>query len=114
LWKITVILSVISTINDYQLLAQLMKSELAHSTDKVLYVVRQCQSSGQQPDAPLTHEGKLQAALLSDFFSGVPLLLKHFNEHIGFTEWQGLTNPDIYKVVPGKEHVEVKRVWEQF
>jgi 2,3-bisphosphoglycerate-dependent phosphoglycerate mutase len=189
-----------------------MKWELAHNTDKVLYVVRHCQSSGQQPDAPLTQEGKLQAALLSDFFSGVQverivsspflrayqsitplaeklgitievddrlkekvlstkmlpdwlewvrqsfddldlclvggesgrtamqrvvtavdeiflhdakvtiivthgklmtLLLKHFDEQTGFTEWQGLTNPDVYKVMIVKDDVEVKRVWEQ-
>ncbi|MBR8839807.1 MAG: histidine phosphatase family protein [Stigonema ocellatum SAG 48.90 = DSM 106950] len=189
-----------------------MRYELPYSTVKILYLVRHCQSSGQQPDAPLTEEGQLQATLLSEFFSRVSverivsspflrayqsitpvasklgmtielddrlkervlstkmlpdwlewlrqtfddldlclvggessraamqrvvavadeiflhdakvtliathgqlmtLLLKHFNENIGFNEWQSLTNPDIYKVVVGKGHVEVKRVWQE-
>ncbi|GAA6616131.1 histidine phosphatase family protein [Scytonema sp. NUACC26] len=180
--------------------------------NKVLYLVRHCQASGQQPDAPLTKEGKVQAKLLADFFSRIQierivsspfvrayqsiaplaenlgitidldarlrervlstimlpdwleqlrqtfedfdlclmggessrtamqravavvdeillndakvtlivthgnlmtLLLKYFNEQIGFAEWQSLTNPDIYNVVIGKGHVEVKRIWHE-
>ncbi len=26
------------------------------------------------------------------------LILKHFNDHIGYTEWQQLSNPDVYRV----------------
>jgi 2,3-bisphosphoglycerate-dependent phosphoglycerate mutase len=35
---------------------------------KTIYVVRHCQSSSQQHDAPLTTQGKVQAKLLADFF----------------------------------------------
>ena len=27
------------------------------------------------------------------------LLLKHFDDSIGFAEWRALSNPDIYRVV---------------
>jgi 2,3-bisphosphoglycerate-dependent phosphoglycerate mutase len=39
------------------------------------------------------------------------LLLKHFDPRIGFTEWQRLTNPDVYRVVIAPEHAEIARVW---
>ncbi|GJD19749.1 hypothetical protein RIVM261_047050 [Rivularia sp. IAM M-261] len=39
------------------------------------------------------------------------LLLKHFNEQIGFAQWQSLTNPDVYKIVTDNVNVEVKRIW---
>lgn len=182
------------------------------SLNKTIYVVRHCQSSGQQHSAPLTTEGKVQATLLADFFrelqverivsspflracesikplaeqlritveiderlkerllstSMLPdsewlkqfretfddldlclpggessrnamqravavvdeivqhdatvtvlvthgnlmtLLLKHFNEQIGFAQWQSLTNPDVYKIVTDNVNVEVKRIW---
>ncbi len=39
--------------------------------NKILYLVRHCQASGQEPEAPLTQEGIIQANLLADFFSRV-------------------------------------------
>ncbi len=39
------------------------------------------------------------------------LMLKCFNEYIGFPEWQSLANPDIYHIqITGHETV-MKRVW---
>lgn len=181
--------------------------------NKTIYIVRHCQSSGQQPSAPLTTLGEAQAVLLADFFrdlqierivsspflracqsitplaeqlgitvevderlkerllstSMLPndewlkqfcqtfddldlclpggessrtamqravavvneilhsrtkvtlivthgnlmtLLLKHFDEQIGFAHWQSLTNPDVYRIVAGNDCVEVKRIWQ--
>jgi 2,3-bisphosphoglycerate-dependent phosphoglycerate mutase len=39
------------------------------------------------------------------------LLLKHFDRRIGFAEWQGLSNPDVYRVVLAPERAEIARVW---
>lgn len=36
--------------------------------EKVIYLVRHCQASGQAPEAELTQEGELQAEELADFF----------------------------------------------
>lgn len=38
--------------------------------EKVVYLVRHCRASGQQPEAELTEEGKKQAQSLADFFKG--------------------------------------------
>ncbi len=181
--------------------------------NKTIYVVRHCQSLGQQQSASLTTEGKAQATLLANFFQGLQverivsspflracqsitplaeqlgisveiderlkerllstsmlphsdwlkqlrqtfddldlclpggessrsamqravavvgeivqheatvtlivthgnlmtLLLKHFNEQIGFAQWQSLTNPDVYSIVTDNVNIEVKRVWQ--
>lgn len=40
---------------------------------KQLYVVRHCQAEGQEPEAALTPEGKLQAEALRRFFRGIPI-----------------------------------------
>jgi 2,3-bisphosphoglycerate-dependent phosphoglycerate mutase len=39
------------------------------------------------------------------------LLLKHFDQRIGFAEWQRLTNPDVYRVALMPERLEIVRVW---
>jgi 2,3-bisphosphoglycerate-dependent phosphoglycerate mutase len=39
------------------------------------------------------------------------LLLKHFDRRIGFAEWQGLTNPDVYRVMLAPEDIEINRIW---
>ena len=40
------------------------------------------------------------------------LLLRCFNERIGFNEWQALTNPDVYQVIQRDGEVDVKRIWK--
>ncbi|OUC12182.1 MAG: histidine phosphatase family protein [Alkalinema sp. CACIAM 70d] len=40
---------------------------------QVLYLVRHCQATGQEPDAPLTEIGKQQAIVLADRLSKVPV-----------------------------------------
>jgi 2,3-bisphosphoglycerate-dependent phosphoglycerate mutase len=37
--------------------------------NQTLYLVRHCQATGQEPDAPLTETGKQQAISLADWFS---------------------------------------------
>ena len=41
--------------------------------NQVLYLVRHCQATGQEPDAPLTELGKQQAIALADWLSEVPI-----------------------------------------
>lgn len=41
------------------------------------------------------------------------LLLRCYDEHIGFTEWQALTNPDIYRVNISDSEARVERVWRE-
>jgi 2,3-bisphosphoglycerate-dependent phosphoglycerate mutase len=40
---------------------------------QVLYLVRHCQATGQEPDAPLTEIGQQQAIALADWFCEVPI-----------------------------------------
>lgn len=40
------------------------------------------------------------------------LLLKHFDERIGFETWNSLTNPDVYRVLWEDGRRRVERVWE--
>jgi 2,3-bisphosphoglycerate-dependent phosphoglycerate mutase len=40
---------------------------------QVLYLVRHCQATGQEPNAPLTELGKQQAIALADWFGAVPI-----------------------------------------
>jgi 2,3-bisphosphoglycerate-dependent phosphoglycerate mutase len=41
--------------------------------NQVLYLVRHCQATGQEPDAPLTETGQQQAIALADRFFEVPI-----------------------------------------
>lgn len=41
--------------------------------NQILYLVRHCQATGQEPDAPLTEIGKQQAIALAEWFSKVPI-----------------------------------------
>jgi 2,3-bisphosphoglycerate-dependent phosphoglycerate mutase len=41
---------------------------------KTLYIVRHAKATGQDPDAPLSPEGELQAIRLADQLVGLPLV----------------------------------------
>ena len=41
------------------------------------------------------------------------LLLKEYQEDIGFTHWKGLTNPDIYLIQDTNGHYVVERMWDE-
>ena len=40
------------------------------------------------------------------------LLLRSYDERIGFEEWQALTNPDVYRVHVRDAETLVERVWK--
>jgi 2,3-bisphosphoglycerate-dependent phosphoglycerate mutase len=62
-------------------------------------VVRECELHSADVTLLVTH-GNLMT-----------LLLKHFDQRIGFAQWQWLTNPDVYRIVLAPERAEVVRVW---
>ena len=39
------------------------------------------------------------------------LILKHFDNRIGFAEWQQLTNPDVFRITMATERPEIARIW---
>ena len=51
------------------------------------------------------------ATLLVTHGNLITLLLKHFDDRIGFTEWQQLTNPDVYRISLSAERAEIARIW---
>jgi len=43
----------------------------------------------------------------------IALILKYFNQHIGFKEWKGLTNPDVYQLsFEADKLINLQRLWE--
>ncbi len=41
------------------------------------------------------------------------LLLRCYDERIGFQEWQALTNPDVYRVQLTDDDVQWERIWKE-
>lgn len=41
------------------------------------------------------------------------LLLRCYDEHVGFAEWQALTNPDVYRVHVTEVGANVERIWRE-
>jgi 2,3-bisphosphoglycerate-dependent phosphoglycerate mutase len=39
------------------------------------------------------------------------LMLKHFDDRIGFAEWQQLTNPDVFRITLATGRPEIARIW---
>jgi 2,3-bisphosphoglycerate-dependent phosphoglycerate mutase len=69
--------------------------------------------TAMQRGAAVVSESELHAAdvtLLVTHGNLMTLLLKHFDQRIGFVEWQRLTNPDVYRVVLAPERAEILRV----
>jgi 2,3-bisphosphoglycerate-dependent phosphoglycerate mutase len=70
--------------------------------------------TAMQRAAAVVSESELHTAdvtLLVTHGNLMTLLLKHFDQRIGFAEWQQLTNPDVYRVVLAPERAEIVRVW---
>lgn len=40
------------------------------------------------------------------------LILRYFDESFGFTEWENLTNPDVYRIDIKDNQINVTRLWE--
>lgn len=41
----------------------------------------------------------------------ISLLLKHFDNRIGFEEWEALSNPDVYQLSFYNNTSSLKRIW---
>lgn len=41
------------------------------------------------------------------------LLLRCYDERVGFQEWQALTNPDVYRVRVMDGGAQVERIWKE-
>ncbi len=70
--------------------------------------------TAMQRGAAVVRENELHSAtvtLLVTHGNLMTLLLKHFDQRIGFVEWQRLTNPDVYRVVLAPERAEIVRMW---
>lgn len=39
------------------------------------------------------------------------LILKHFDDSIGFQDWKSLSNPDVYTLTIGKNDSTIERLW---
>ncbi|MUK89833.1 hypothetical protein GMD78_15800 [Ornithinibacillus sp. L9] len=39
------------------------------------------------------------------------LLLKYFDDSIGFDEWKSLTNPDVFQLQVKEQAITLKRIW---
>jgi 2,3-bisphosphoglycerate-dependent phosphoglycerate mutase len=52
------------------------------------------------------------ATLLVTHGNLMTLLLKRFDDRIGFAEWQQLTNPDVYRISLSGELAEIARIWD--
>jgi 2,3-bisphosphoglycerate-dependent phosphoglycerate mutase len=52
------------------------------------------------------------ATLLVTHGNLMALLLKHFDDRIGFAHWQQLTNPDVYRITRTAGRVEMARIWD--
>ncbi|MNI57043.1 putative phosphoserine phosphatase 2 [compost metagenome] len=42
----------------------------------------------------------------------ISLLLKHFDDRIGFSEWEALSNPDVYQLSYVNDISRIQRTWE--
>jgi 2,3-bisphosphoglycerate-dependent phosphoglycerate mutase len=40
------------------------------------------------------------------------LLLKHFDEAIGFSTWEAMTTPDVFCIQPDEAGVSITRIWQ--
>ena len=70
--------------------------------------------TAMQRAAAVVRECALQVAdvtVLVTHGNLMTLLLKHFDQRIGFAEWQRLSNPDVYRVALLPERAEIARVW---
>jgi 2,3-bisphosphoglycerate-dependent phosphoglycerate mutase len=50
--------------------------------------------------------------LLATHGNLMTLLLKHFDDRIGFAHWQQLTYPDVYRITCAVGRAEMARIWD--
>lgn len=69
------------------------------ATERIVRVVEELFNSDEDHSIVVTHGNILS------------LLLKHFNPAFGFTEWQALSNPDVFVLIKDDEDVIFERLW---
>lgn len=55
--------------------------------------------------------GPHQRTLLVSHGNLISLLLKYFDDQIGFKEWEALSNPDVYLLTFEEDSPKIQRVW---
>lgn len=57
-------------------------------------------------------QGKEKEILIVTHGNLMALLLKYYQPSFGYTEWEQLSNPDVYLIVRDQETAAIKRIWE--
>lgn len=70
------------------------------ATKRIADVIEDIKASDVENTLIVTHGGM------------ITLLLHQYDERIGFAEWKGLSNPDVYKMRLSDDHVEYERIWK--
>ena len=52
-----------------------------------------------------------QNAVIVSHGNLISLLLKHYDNRIGFREWEGLSNPDVYRLSFLEDAPGIQRIW---
>jgi 2,3-bisphosphoglycerate-dependent phosphoglycerate mutase len=80
-----------------------------------------CFAGGESSRAAMQRASEVASEAMAHSASGtllvthgnlMTLLLKHFDDRIGFAEWQQLTNPDVYRISLSAERTEIARIWD--
>jgi 2,3-bisphosphoglycerate-dependent phosphoglycerate mutase len=69
--------------------------------NRIVEVVEEIKNSNAESAVVVTH-GNIMS-----------LLLKYYNKNIGFELWQGLSNPDVYRLQSVHNVFHVERIWEK-
>ncbi|MBB6673714.1 histidine phosphatase family protein [Cohnella nanjingensis] len=57
--------------------------------------------------------GAYRDAVIVSHGNLISLLLKHFDDRIGFEEWAALSNPDVYRLVFADDTPSIRRIWTE-
>ncbi|QRG68467.1 histidine phosphatase family protein [Brevibacillus choshinensis] len=55
--------------------------------------------------------GPQQRTVIVSHGNLISLLLKHFDDRIGFKEWEALSNPDVYLLTFEDDSANIQRIW---
>lgn len=52
-------------------------------------------------------------AVLATHGNLLSLLLKHYDDSMGYAQWQKLTNPDVYQLTVTAKQTKLQRIWSE-
>lgn len=87
-----------NTFNDLELCYEGGESSVT-AMDRALSVIKDVRESGLTNVVIVTHGNLLS------------LLLKYFDNNVGFEEWEGLSNPDVYHLQFDDASPIIQRIW---